>query len=278
MPISPTTYWMSQIVLSWWNYLWFLLLRQLPKRNVRKVTKIVSFSLIYFRFFYFFSLNQRRNVCLSPHWLLSVTFTHGYCEPVFMLLAIFFFFYIKGLKIIAVTKFSLEEIWSLSTWPGLFQVQGAICTAMWRGGRWISILLQFSIYLDDVKPLLKLIGSRGGRAASDLVQILREERALGAGRGWVPCPSGGCRRGKAVRFGLCVSPLVPGPRVPPPAPRQQCPIPVPSRRDGSLPQPGSVPAGTPQLQTGVTSCCWGGLSLSRSLPGRFLLSVCSAQM
>lgn len=238
-----------------------------------------SFFLFNLLSLFLFFLSKSTEKCLLVPTLTAFSDLHSWllwaCVHV---VGNFFFFYIKGLKIIAVTKFSLEEIWSLSTWPGLFQVQGAVCTAMWRGGRWISILLQFRIYLDDVKPLLKLIGSRGGRAASDLVQILREERALGAGRGWVPRPSGGCRRGKAVRFGLCVSPLVPGPRVPPPAPRQQCPIPVPSRRDGSLPQPGSVPAGTPQLRTGVTSCCWGGLSLSRSLPGRFLLSVCNAQM
>lgn len=36
MPISPTTFWLSQIVLSW-NYLWFPLLRQLPKRMLGKV-------------------------------------------------------------------------------------------------------------------------------------------------------------------------------------------------------------------------------------------------
>lgn len=46
MPISPTTFWLSQIVLSW-NYLWFPLLRQLPKRMLGKVTEqFFSFSFV----------------------------------------------------------------------------------------------------------------------------------------------------------------------------------------------------------------------------------------
>ena len=40
-----------------------------------------------------------------------------------MLLAIFFI--TKGLKIIAVTKFSLKEVKSFCTWPRLVQLQGS---------------------------------------------------------------------------------------------------------------------------------------------------------
>lgn len=101
MPISPTTYWMNQIVLSWWNYLWFLLLRQLPKRNVRKVTKIVSFSLIYFCFFCYFSLSKSNKKCLLvKHHLLLLSKLHSLIIVSVCSCCWQFFFVTKGLKII----------------------------------------------------------------------------------------------------------------------------------------------------------------------------------
>lgn len=64
------------------------------------------------------------SACRAPLAAFQSTSLIGYCERVFMLLAIFFFLITKGLKIIAVTKFSLKEVKSLSVWPRLFQLQG----------------------------------------------------------------------------------------------------------------------------------------------------------
>lgn len=71
MPISPTTYWTNQTVLSWWNHLWFLL-RQLPKRNVRKViTKIVYFLFLFFCIFLSVCVLKWRGDCMPvKHCLL----------------------------------------------------------------------------------------------------------------------------------------------------------------------------------------------------------------
>lgn len=179
MPISPTTYWMNQIVLSWWNYLWFLLLRQLPKRNVRKVTKIVSFSLIYFCFsYYFFTFKSNEERVLVQHHLLLFSKLHSLIiVSVFMLLAIFYFFLIiKGLKIIAVTKFSLQEAKSFSTW--LLQRQGAFAQ---NRERW---QIELSTSVMERQRLLKLV--LGPEEEGCLGQILRVAEAKPRGTAAFP--------------------------------------------------------------------------------------------
>lgn len=68
-----------------------------------------------------------------------------------MSLAIFFIIIIKGLKIIAVTKFSLEEAKSFCIWPRLLHCQEAVHTAVGRRGKQSLVPLQFSAYLDGVQ-------------------------------------------------------------------------------------------------------------------------------
>lgn len=135
--------------------------------------------------------------------------------------------------------------------PGL----GSCCTAMRRGGRWISILLQFSIYPDDVKPLLKLIGSRGGWCCfGSCAGPERREGVWGwTGVGAVSFWRVPEQEGSEV-WPLCV-PTSPWASCPTSTAKTAVPHPCPLPGDGSLPQPASDPTGTLQLHTGVTSSC-----------------------
>lgn len=98
---------------------------------------------------------------LVQHHLLLFSKLHSLIiVSVFMLLAIFFFLIIKGLKIIAVTKFSLKEAKSFSTW--LLQRQGAFAQ---NRQRWQIELgtSQGRAYLSDVKATASGIDFRTRR-------------------------------------------------------------------------------------------------------------------
>lgn len=115
---------------------------------------------------------------LVQHHLLLFSKLHSLIiVSVFMLLAIFYFFLIiKGLKIIAVTKFSLKEAKSFSTW--LLQRQGAFAQ---NRERW---QIELSTSVMERQRLLKLV--LGPEEEGCLGQILRVAEAKPRGTAAFP--------------------------------------------------------------------------------------------
>lgn len=123
------------------------------------------------------SLFKSNEKCLlvGHHWLLFRKLHSLVIVSVYSCRWQFFFFFItKGLKIIAVTKFSLKEVKSLSVWPRLFQLQGDCGFSNVETGRADIVAVQ--CYQEDVNQLLKLmlcVEEEGGCSVSDLLGSLR---------------------------------------------------------------------------------------------------------